>query len=405
MRKREEVKDKKSDGVSSSEKKDEHLKKEPFSKRLKIFCLHPTVWRLAILAVAVVTTIITAGAIIPLITLAATAFTALISVVGKTLQHRSFERAKFQNGLTKVIEKRENDIQQLRQKQPNVFRALEKAGQPFAKANEIHEIKNAKPENRGWSVARVLTFIGLEQFWTISLFSTVANPIGLAVYAGGIVLGTAIVKSEYDYRVKEEQERSRLKQETNERCQMLGIAKYKNDKELYQQFKDRMINYKAVELLCKEDMSKCTDEEITKRFNDIRADVAAKMQFTNIPQEVSFTRNFLNAVNPFKEENAVRTFDIDFDEDKLHFAMRKGYEKIKTPVEQPSKAMSEVKAEELAAATQGLKAGHISSGHEHTRQTVEGASTKFRDAVKKAEIEDGEVVSPSKRTKSESLRK
>ncbi len=401
MRKREEAEDKQVDVIHSSEKKDEHLKKEPFSKRLKIFCLHPTVWRLAILAVAVATTIITAGAMIPLISLAATAVTALISVVGKTLQHRSLERSKFQNGLTKVIEKRENDIQQLRHVQPNVFRALEKAGQPFAKASEIHEIKNVKPENRGWSVARVLSFIGLEQFWTISLFSTVANPIGIAVYAGGIALGTAVVKSEYDYRVKEEQERSRLKQETNERCKMLGIAKYKNDKELYQQFKDRMINYKSVELFCKKDMSKATDEEITHEFNTIRADVAAKMQFTNIPQEVSFTRNFLNAVNPLKEENAVRTFDIDFDEDKLHFAMRKGYEKVKTS----AKAVSDVKAEELAAARQRLEEGHVSTGHERTTKTVEEVSTKFRDAVKKAEIKDGEGVSPSKKTKSEYRRK
>ncbi|MBP9791799.1 MAG: hypothetical protein KBC27_01145, partial [Rickettsiales bacterium] len=64
-----------------------------------------------------------------------------------------------------------------------------------------------------------------------------------------------------------------------------------------------------------------------------------------------------------------------------------------------------VKAEELAAARQRLEEGHVSTGHERTTKTVEEVSTKFRDAVKKAEIKDGEGVSPSKKTKSESRRK
>lgn len=332
-----------------------------FFQKLKTFCLHPTVWRLVLLAAAVATTIITAGAIIPVITLAATALTAMISVVGKTIQHRSLERAKLQNSLTKVIAKREEDVQKLRKANHRIFDVLEKDGKPFAKAREIHEVKNVKPEHKGWSISRVLGYVGLEQFWTVSLLSTVANPVGIVVYGAGLALGTLVIKSEYDYRVKEEQERSRLKEETNQRCKMLGIAKFSNDKELYGHFRSRMINYKTVELLCKEDTSKLSDTEILQRFEVIRKDVESKITLTNIPQQVSFTRNVANALNPFKDENAVRRFDIQFDEERCHYEMSKGYEVIKdhgVTGQSASKdhAVIEIGDDDrLAAATKGLR--------------------------------------------------
>lgn len=358
------------------------VNKKSFFKRFLTFCVHPTVWRIGILAAAVVTTILTAGAIIPLITLAATAFTAMISIVGKTMQHRSLERTKLQNSLTQVIEKREKEIQQLKKEHSRVFDILSKEGRPFAAAVNLHEIKNIKPENRGRSIARVLGFIGLEQFWTVALFATAANPIGIAVYAGGIALGTAIAKSEYDYRVKVEQERSILKQEINERCKMLGISAYKNERELYSQFKDRMINYKAVELLCKEDVSKLTEAQILEKFDQIRESVSAQMKFTNIPREISFGRNLVNVLNPFKEENAVRTFDINFDADKLHFEMSEGYEKVRPRADVLQNAMSVVQSEELEKATRNLRSAAVAPTTIDHGATAEDVSRKFRDAVK-----------------------
>jgi hypothetical protein len=365
---------------------DKPSKISSFFKTLKTFCLHPTVWRLAILGLAVATTIITAGAIIPVITLVATAFTALISVVGKTIQHRSLERAKLHNGLTKVIEKREKDVQALRKSHARVFSVLEKD----ATKQNLHEITNVQPEHRGWSIARVLGFIGLEQFWTVSLFATAANPVGIAVYAAGLALGTLVVKSEYDYRVLEEQEKSRLKKETNERCKMLGIAKYANDKELYQQFEDRMIYYKTVEMLCKEDTSRLSAEEISKKFEEIRTNVKSQMTFKNIPKEVSLGSNLFNAINPFKDENSVRTFDIDFDEDKLHFEMRSGYEKINTSARHKTQnhdVSGVLSNQELARAQHQL---HGVSTRDKTPEnaSTEDVSHKLRDAVKRNFVDD-----------------
>lgn len=367
-------------------------KKEPWGTKVKNFCFHPTVWRLLMLGIAITTTVITAGAIIPVVTLASTAFTALISVIGKTIQHRSLERAKLQNGLIKVIEKREEDMQKLRKGHGRVFDVLEKDGRPFAKAKELHDVKNIKPEHRGWSIARVLGFIGLEQFWTVSLFATAANPVGIAVYASGLAVGTLVVKSEYDYRVKEEQERSRLKEETNARCKILGIAKYANDKELYQQFETRMINYKAIELLCKEDTSKLSDEAILEKFDEKRREAKSKLTFTNIPQKVSFGRNFLNAVNPFKDENAVRCFDIDFDEEKCHFEMKGGYEVIKDKSVKGQflgKDHTVVKIgndERLAAAKQGLKEAKVDQRKEGQQEVdIEAAKQKLQAAKAEGE--------------------
>ena len=359
-------------------------KKEPFFKRLRTFCLHPTVWRLVVLALAVASTVLTGGALIPVVTLAATAITALISVIGKTIQHRSLERAKFQNGLTKAIETREKEIQGLRKSHSHIFSVLEKEGKPFARAKELHEIKNIKPEHRGWSVARVLSFIGLEQFWTVALFSTVANPIGIGVYTAGLLLGTTVVKSEYDYRVLEEQERSRLKQEINERCKMLGITKYANEKDLYNQFEDRMINYKAVEMLCKENTSKLSEEQILSRFEEIRTEVKSTMEFTNIPKKISLGRNLLNAINPFKEENAVRTFDIEFDASHTHVKMPDRYEKIKVldkthGVQQGVSNVKEVLSDkELEKAKRKLR-GVATIYEEKEGPSVDEASQKLRE--------------------------
>lgn len=390
-----------------------------FFQKLKTFCLHPTVWRLILLAAAVATTIITAGAIIPVITLAATALTAMISVVGKTIQHRSLERAKLQNSLTKVIAKREEDVQKLRKANHRIFDVLAKDGRPFAKAREIHEVKNVKPEHRGWSIARVLGYVGLEQFWTVSLLSTAANPVGAVVYGAGLALGTLVIKSEYDYRVKEEQERSRLKEETNQRCKMLGIAKFSNDKELYGQFRSRMINYKAAELLCKEDTSKLSDTVILQRFEVIRKDVESKITFTNIPQQVSFTRNVANALNPFKDENAVRRFDIKFDEERCHYEMSKGYEVIKDQgvkgqsaskdhvvigigdddrLEAAAKGLKEVKVDEAKAvreegdmvkASQRLQEAQAEGERSASGPaTIDEAQEGVRDAVKKGFVDE-----------------
>lgn len=320
--------DHKSNTIDKPVDQEPEVPKQSFAKRFKIFVLHPTVWRIILLAVAVTTTILTGGAIIPLVTLIATAITSLISVVGKTLQNRSLERTKMQHGLTKVMEKREKDIQDLRKSHAKVFDALSKEGGPFEQKSVLHEIKNIKPESKVWSVARVLSFIGAEQFWSVALLFSAANPVGLAVYIGGLVLGTAVIKSEYSNRVAEEQAKSQLKEEINMRCKMLNIAPYSNEQGLYVQFKERMINYKAVELLCKEKLDGRTEEEIVARFQEIKVQVSKEITFGNIPEKISLGRNLLNAINPFKEENAVRTFNIDFDENKVAYEMRGEYEKI-----------------------------------------------------------------------------
>ena len=237
---------------------------------------------------------------------------------------------------------------------------------PFAKAKEVHEVRHVKPEHRGWSIARVLGYVSLEQFWTVSLLATAANPIGIAVYAGGLALGTLVIKSEYNYRVKEEHERSRLKEETNARCKILDITKFSNDKELYDQFRSRMINYKTVELLCKEDTSKLSDTEILKRFEEIRKDVEWKITFKNIPQQVSLGRNLINTLNPFKDENAIRCFDIKFDEERCHYEMSQGYEVIKNP-KVPSQAKGQSVALEVA---------------EEAKQALQGAKVSNEDAAR-----------------------
>jgi len=121
-------------------------------------------------------------------------------------------------------------------------------------------------------------------------------------------------------RVQTELDKNQAKLEINEACKGAGIAPYKNTKELSARFREEMIEFEAQKELCEKIEKKYQGRELTeaerhdiqREYADIK-DRLSKEITVHLPEEVTFGRKLLDAVNPFKMEQVNRFENIDLD--------------------------------------------------------------------------------------------
>ncbi|MCH9753401.1 MAG: hypothetical protein K0T99_00695 [Alphaproteobacteria bacterium] len=300
--------------------------RHPTLKRIKNFISHDTIWRLVAVATAAAATVLTGGAAIPAAALALTVAGSFISVAAKTWQLRGVERRRLQKKFVKSIGEKDKKLDGLRKTHSKVLSHVEKGNKP----KKTHKFKTKEP-NKTRSFFKVLRDVGLEN--AVSVFSVAAsgNPAGALAYVVSVGLATANIKSEFGTRVKYDMEQDQAKKDMNEICEKAGIPPFKNTKELHAYFKEQMIENEAKTLLCdvigsKQDLG---PEKTLEIFNDIKQDVAKNVEFESLPQRVTLTRKFFDAINPFKAE-VVKDYDTTPEDDVISYSVSKRKDTDKT---------------------------------------------------------------------------
>ena len=160
--------------------------------------------------------------------------------------------------------------------------------------------------------------IGLENLICIANFGNVANPIGAVSYATSILFGVFGIGGEFKDRMNKEIEKDEAKREINRLCAESNIPAYKNTRELHQHFKEQMIEYESQRNLCEIIYAiKNTDErnelinnkkKINQLYQMVHNDVANKLEFSNMPKSIPFTKKLWDTIKPWGKEEA-REFD------------------------------------------------------------------------------------------------
>ena len=144
--------------------------------------------------------------------------------------------------------------------------------------------------------------LGLENFWTVALFSTSLNLVGTISYAVGLILGIGKVSKEYNARVKDEIAKEECKHIIDARCRKMSIENknYKDVKGVYKQYKDSLIEHQTLRKMCTLNLNNASEADILEAYQHTRAKVTQEMKFDLLPAEVSFVANLRNALNPLK---------------------------------------------------------------------------------------------------------
>lgn len=277
--------------------------------RGRIFNLisHPTIWRFIALVVAVVSTILSGGAAIPIATLALTFIGSLIGVVGKTFQIKKLEKYRLQHHILTTIHEKHSDLESLREKNPNIFSALEK----LKSKNEtlIHKIPVGEA-TRTKSFLKTLRDVGLENALSFIAFGSATNFSGLITYLAGVGLAIKNIKDEFDTRVEHDLEINKRRIEINTLCETLKIPTYNRTKELSAIFKEKMLEYESIKKLCTElgeSAKNMSEKDIQSRFIEIKEKLREEITI-HAPESVPFGKKLWDALCPWRMEMA-RSFN------------------------------------------------------------------------------------------------
>jgi len=295
------------DEKKNLEKKKGFFERHPILNRIKKFVTHPTIWRIVAIATAAATTVLTGGAAMPAIALGLTLASSFISVAAKTWQLRSVERTRLQKKFVKSIGEKDKKLENLKKTHGKILDYVSKPKKP----TKIHKFKVSPgaPSKRK-SFLKVLRDVGFENATNILSVAAGANPAGALAYVASVAFATKTIKDEFDTRVKYDMEQDITKRSMNETCAKSGIPAFKNTKELAEHFKGEMVDYEAKKRLCeivgtREDIPK---ENAVALYGKIREEVASRIKFDDLPKNISKTRKFLDAINPFKEKE-VKNYD------------------------------------------------------------------------------------------------
>jgi len=267
---------------------------------------HPTTVRVFALVAGVVAAPFTGGfTLLFAVEMSVTFAASLISVVAKGMQLRRLEKLKLQRSLVKTIASKQEELNALQAEHAGVFTALGKG--PPQKGQEL----KVEPLTKMQAFLRTIRDVGFESLSPAFFMATATGPIGLAAYSVSLAFGVSAISKEVGERMRAGLEKSQIKKDINEVCAKAGIQPDKSLAELRADFKEQIIDYEATKRtceICKKTLSRSdektppmSDEEIRKLHAQVKSEVAARIEFNDIPSDPNFLRSTWHAVRPWGE--------------------------------------------------------------------------------------------------------
>lgn len=272
----------------------------PRFKAFRAFVSHPTIWRIAAIAVAAAVSI-SSGGIAPLVELIATFTASLISVFAKTIQIRNFGRIKLQRKLLQIV----NQKIKILKDNPNYAKVVEALGK---KEIPVHSVKVSPPSATS-SFFKTARDIGLENIAPVALAAVTFNIPGAIAFISSLVwgitritahsvLGSKTLYSEFKERQHIDWEQSIEKSEINRICKEAGITQYKNFRGLLENFKDTIV----VEELLKMDISRLEPQEIKRKYDEIANRQDIQQLMAKIPKNLSTIQAAWRGIRPWGDQ-------------------------------------------------------------------------------------------------------
>ncbi len=283
-----------------------YIKASPRLQSTLNFMTHPTIWRVAAVAFAVATTVMSGGATIPLVSLGLVFGSSLIGVVGKALQLRHIDNLKLQKAIISGVKKVRGQVQN----HSNYLHLIKALGMKGPETTHTVKVPEEKP-SKFMSALKTFRDVGLENVVPVAVAGLTFNVPGLFGYVGALTWGiTRIVgysgaaaytlKSEFDARVEADQSKVQLKADINELCGEAQISPFRNVAELREHTREEIVRLRTLEHLCKiEDVEKLTKERLQELYNDISVRVRQQTTLRSVPHEAPLIASMVNAVNPF----------------------------------------------------------------------------------------------------------
>jgi hypothetical protein len=259
---------------------------------------HPTTVRAFALIAGIAAAPFTGGfTLLFAVEMSVTFAASLISVVAKGMQLRRLEKLKLQRSLVKTIASKQDELNALRADHNDIFKALGK-GQP----QEVDPLK-AEPTTKMQAFVRTIRDVGFESLSPAFFMATATGPIGLVAYSVSLAFGVSAISKEVGERMRAGLEKSQIKKDINEVCAKIGIQPDKSLADLRVDFKNKIIDYETTKRTCEicKKTPSMSDPEIRNLYEKVKSEVAARIEFNDIPADPNFLRSTWHAVRPWGE--------------------------------------------------------------------------------------------------------